>query len=153
MIFKKVILTEANIPPYVSGQLPKEVVELMQQDKWGEAYSLLTNPNDIDKFLDAFIATYKEFEPFQEQLKPIKEPLKRELMSLGFKAFQKETNPILWFLNTYFSLGNRFTEEQFKNLLSWWNEGIIVDKDLKKRGPKDHIIYNSDLYNKINHND
>lgn len=160
MLFEKMILTEApgddprsfrqqhSVSRVDDIPLPDDVLDDIAEGKWEEGYSKLTNAKDIDIFLDAFLNSYPGFTSFKDRIEVIKAPLKRELMNLGNKAFNPETNPILTFLTTYFSLSsdNKFTEDQFKGLLSMWYEGIIDNKDLKKKGPADHIIFNKNLY-------
>ncbi len=130
--------------------LPVDVKALADAGKWAEAYSKLVNAKDIDVFLDKFIDEYSGFSSFKDKITPIRETLKRELMNMGSKAFAPETNPILAFLNTYFALGNTFTDEQFKTLLGYWGNGLIDDKMLKLHGPEDHIIFNKNLYDMTN---
>lgn len=142
MKFVKVLLEDSS-----GRALPADVMDLIDAGRWADAYSKLVSSDDINLFLDTFIDRYKRFEPFKEQIEKIKAPLKRELMGMGERAFQEETNPILAFLPQYFSLSPaEFTEEDFKKLLSLWSNGIIDDKDLRKKSPADHIIYNDNLY-------
>ena len=129
-----------------------EVNTLIAADKWAEAYDKLVNASDVDAFLDLFLQKYKPFESFQDRIEAIKPVLKRVFMSLGSKAFKPETNPLLAFLPSYFSLSssNKFTQDQFRSLTSLWSQGIIDDKMLRKHEPKDHIIFNHNLYDMQN---
>lgn len=129
---------------------PNETKELIKQGKWVEAYRTLVNTDDIEAFIEYFIYNYWVFRNFKKNLEPIHKTLARALMSLGEKAFAIETNPLLAFLRNYFANGNTFTDEQFKQLINWWAEGIIADKDLRKEKVSDSILLNPNLYNMPN---
>ena len=130
--------------------LPDDVKSDADHGKWAEGYRKLTNAKDIELYIDKFIAEYPPLAAIGEaKIDKIRPALKREMMSVGDKAFQPETNPILTFLQTFYSMGREFgSEDKFKTLLSMWSDGVVDDKDLKKRGPNEHIIFNTLLYDK-----
>lgn len=134
--------SEVNI-----SHLPEDTKKLISQGKWTEAYRTLINTQDIEVFIEYFLMKYDGLKSFQRQLRPIHDVLSRAMMSLGDRAYQPETNPLLTFLNTFFAQGSEFARaDQFSTLIGWWGDGIVVDKNLKETKVENSILLNSNLY-------
>ena len=133
------------------GNFPDETKELIKQGKWTEAYKTLINPDDIEEFIKVFIYQCDLLKSFSKQVTKIYDPLVRLMRSLGDRAYQPETNPMLTFLNSYFAQGNEFdSADQFKALAGWWGDGIVIDKNLKETKVENSILLNPNLYNMSN---
>ena len=138
---------------YTVDNLPDETKALIEKGQWTEAYRTLTNTREIEVFINYFIDNCSELSEIKpEKMEPIHDVLVRTLMSLGDRAFQVETDPLLKFLNTYLSKGgNSFsTADQFRNIVTWWSEGIITDKNLRETDEAKCILLNHYLYDMHN---
>ena len=138
---------------YTVENLPDETKALIEKGQWTAAYRTLVNTREIEVFINYFIEKCPELSEIKpEKMAPIHDVLVRTLMSLGDRAFQEETNPLLKFLNTYLSRGgNSFsTADQFKNVVTWWSEGIITDKNLRETDVVKCILLNPNLYDMQN---
>jgi len=137
---------------YTVENLPDETKELIEKGQWTQAYRTLSNTREIETFINYFIDNCDLLVNFKEKLKPIRDVLVRTCMSLGDRAFQEETNPLLKFLNTYFKVGDKKfdTADQFRNLVNWWSESIITDKNLREESVDKSILLNDNLYDMQN---
>ena len=126
--------------------LPQDALEKLSQGKWWEAYDQLATEADVERLMELFLDTYPGLARFKDEVELIKKPLIRYMRSLGRDAFSEATNPMLTFLNTYFSQNNKFTEDEFRKLINLYARGIIADKQLKERNVNKSILFNPHLY-------
>lgn len=137
---------------YTVDNLPDETKDLIEKGQWTQAYRTLTNTREIEVFINYFIDNCDLLVNFKDKLKPIRDVLVRTMMSLGDRAFQEETNPLLRFLNSYLGVGDKKFDsaDQFRNLVNWWSEGIITDKNLRETSVDKSILLNDNLYDMQN---
>lgn len=125
---------------------PDKTKELIANNDWVGAYRTLVNTSDIELFIEYFIYNYWLFRNITKNIEPIYKSLSRALLSMGDRAFSLDTNPLLAFIKSYFSLGNSLTNDQFQMVVDWWNSGTIADKDLRADKIENSILLNQNLY-------
>lgn len=96
-----------------------------------------------------FIRDWSTENGIQARVKKIQKPFASEILSLGERAFDETTNPILSFLKVYLR-EHDMTEDQFITLNNLWAHGIIGRKEMSNissGSPEQHcVIFNQTLW-------
>lgn len=136
MIVNRVI-TEASKAPASDGAY--------YADRFSRAKSASAESSAASKF----IRDWSTENGIQARVKKIQKPLASEIISLGERAFDEVTNPILSFLKVYLR-EHDMTEDQFITLNNLWAHNIIGRKEMNKTGsgsPEQHcVIFNQTLW-------
>lgn len=131
------IITEASKSP-----APEKV-------DYADRFSRAKSASSESSTASRFIRDWSTENGIQARVKKIQKPLASEIISLGERAFDEVTNPILSFLKVYLRERD-MTEDQFITLNNLWAHGIIGRKELNKTSggsPEQHcVIFNQTLW-------
>jgi hypothetical protein len=105
--------------------------------------------SDASSAVSEFILDWSTKNGIQKRVEKIQEPLASEIISLGERAFDEATNPILSFLKVYLR-EHDMTEDQFITLNNLWAHNIIGRNEMNNTGsgsPEQHcVIFNHTLW-------